>query len=499
MKKKFLAGVFACDHRKIAIILAALFMLGLLPILYLSGYVHATGDDYGYGYPAHLAWLETHNLFQTMKAAAGMTKQCWYGWQGTWFTMFLMALQPEVFSPNLYGIVPWVMLAVIIGSTSLVLHYLLVKKLKISAATFFCVDLLVLTAMIQFFPSTKSGIFWYNGTVHYIVPYGLAMAAMYCFFRFADEDGRARWFWGACVCMTLLGGSSYLAALLAPIVLIYVVLFHIQKKRFVRRLFFPLLLEAVGLYVSMISPGNKNRGGEDFGFHIGRILTTIGRCFVEGFSGIARYVRQYPAALVLMAVAFFLLYEAFRRQERQVFSFPLPGAFAALMFATWCAMFAPGLYAGVDVSGGVPNTIWQVFLLALLAVLTYCAGWLADRHKRRQKAYDVGKTRLRVFLPILLLLLLFVFSRKGTLKDTTFYKCWDFIVTGQADDYREQMQERLSILLDPSAKEVELPAMNSEQGPFMHMEVLEDPNAWSNTVVRQFFGKDRVVRVPRRQ
>lgn len=42
-----------------------------------------------------------------------------------------------------------------------------------------------------------------------------------------------------------------------------------------------------------------------------------------------------------------------------------------------------------------------------------------------------------------------------------------------------------------------LPAMNSDQGPLMHMEVMEDPKEWTNTVVKQFFGKESVIEVPR--
>ena len=32
------------------------FVLSLLPVFYLAGYVHATGDDYHYGAMARWAW-----------------------------------------------------------------------------------------------------------------------------------------------------------------------------------------------------------------------------------------------------------------------------------------------------------------------------------------------------------------------------------------------------------------------------------------------------------
>ena len=59
------------------------------------------------------------------------------------------------------------------------------------------------------------------------------------------------------------------------------------------------------------------------------------------------------------------------------------------------------------------------------------------------------------------------------------------------------MEERLSLLRNPELKNVELPAMNPDQGPLMHMEVMEDPEKWTNTVAKQFFGKDSVIQVPR--
>ena len=72
-------------------------------------------------------------------------------------------------------------------------------------------------------------------------------------------------------------------------------------------------------------------------------------------------------------------------------------------------------------------------------------------------------------------------------------------MSGQADDYKAQMEERQAILLDDAALEAELPAMNQDQGPLMHMEVTEDPESWTNRVVRDFYRKSSVVEVKRVQ
>lgn len=491
--KKWVKSLITIDEKKVALILSTVFFMSLIPLLYLSGYVHATGDDYGYGYRTHEAWLATHSIFEVLKAAGQTVVHYWHGWQGTWFTIFLMSLQPEVFLKNGYWIVPWLMLGISIASTSLVTHYFLVKKLKISRASWSCVNTLLLISMLQYFPSTKSGIFWWNGTVHYIVPYGLAMVAIYSMFCYRDE--RKKRFLTICsICMFFLGGSSYLAPLLVLIVLFYLLLFEGIKKRYLFWLLIPASIECGGLLVSFLSPGNTYRGGEDFGFHWTLIFDTVLNCFKEGILGIGRYMGEYPAiffAFVLIAV--FLVEALVKAKEN--FLFPMPIFFCIMMFCLYCAMYAPEIYAGVEVSGGVPNTIFQVFLLTVLADMVYVLGWICVRWRNK----NISRLKSRLFsIPFLCIALCIVLAKKGTLKETSCYEAYEFIVSGEADDYREQMNERLSLLYNPDLKEVELPAMNSEQGPLMHMEVMEDPDEWTNMVVRQFFQKERVVRVPRK-
>lgn len=492
--KKILKKILTCDHQKIAFILVLIFVISLLPILYLSGYVYATGDDYGYGARTHIVWLETQSLWQTLKTAAETSVYYWYGWQGTWFTIFLMALQPEVFWDNGYWIVPWLMLTITIFSTSLLLHYFFVKKLELSWKTWLSVDILLLLCMIQYFPSTKSGIFWYNGAVHYIVPYCLALLAIYSFFKFLDTK-KSRYVEMAAICMFCLGGSSYLAPLLVLIILFYLLVADGRKKKYMFWLLIPATIEIVGLAVSFLAPGNRKRGGEEFGIHGLLILKTIGNCFLEGSKTVLQYMNEEPVVFLCLLGIAFLVFEAFMKAETE-YRFSMPVVFAALMFCTYSAMFAPAIYAGVEVSGGVPNTIYQVFLLTSLMSILYMVGWLASKCRKSWESYGLFKLRC-FFVSIFLAVCLLMIGARGTLKDSTFYKCYEFLVSGRADDYKVQMEERLKILRDTEQMEVELPAMNADQGPIMHMEVMEDPDAWTNTVVRQFFRKESVVRIPR--
>ena len=478
--------------KKIAIFTGIVFLISLIPILYLSGYVHATGDDYGYGARTHQMWLSTHSVWQVLKAAGQTVQHYWIGWQGTWFTIFLMSLQPEVFWDNGYWIVPWIMLALTIFSTLYLTEYVMVQKLRLPKATWISCTLILLLAMIQYFPSTKSGIFWYNGTAHYIIPYSMALVAIRCCWSFADRKRKKDWI-AAFICMALLGGASYLAPLLVLIAVAYLILCEWKTKKHVFYLCIPVAAELAGLIVSYLAPGNKSRGGEDFGIHGLLIVKTILECFVDGTKQIFLYLFKTPFILLCLVVIAVLLVNAFQK-VRPTFDFPYPVIVAVAMFCMYCAMYAPGVYAGVELSGGVPNTIYQVFLMTVFITVIYTVGWMNHHFCKDEK---MGKIKKAVCGGLLMLALFLILVEKGTLKSSTSYQCYDYIVSGQADDYKAQMEERLSLLRNPELKNVELPAMNSDQGPLMHMEVMEDPNEWTNTVVKQFFGKESVIEVPR--
>lgn len=486
----------------IACILA--FLAGLVPVLYLTGYVHATGDDFGYGARTHAAWVDTRSLLEVFRAAWQTIEHYYRGWQGTWFSVFLFSLQPEVFSPDAYWIVPILMIGLTIAGVSIAGYYFLVRKAGFSRMGFLALDFLVLFILIQFVPSTKSAIFWYNGTAHYVIPFFLALVAITVSGLYMDT-GKKRYLAVSLLCMICLGGASYLAALLAPIVIIFLWILYGRKNRWSLWLLLPIIAEMAGLVISLMAPGNKVRGGEELGVSGGRVVSTVMESFWQGVLTIGDYLMEKPLMFLLMVPAAVIIWMELNRQKKR-FEYRLPMVFLDAMFCIYCAMFAPGIYAGTELSGGVPNTIFQVFVLTMTASLVYLLGWLHSRLGKimdEQKAGKNGagrkKWRVAAAMGGTLVCVGILFLGRSTVRDTTFFICAEYILSGQADDYKAQMEERQAILLDDSIRDAQLPAMNSDQGPLMHMEVLKDPNGWANTVVRDFYRKDSVVEIDRTQ
>ena len=475
------------------------FVLLLLPIFYLSFVNRASGDDYGYGIYTRAAWLTSHSLIQVAKAVGATVKEYYYSWQGTWFSIAVFALQPEVFSDNAYVIVVFLMLFLWIGSTALLFYQVMRKELGFDWWNYLLITLVFLIISIQFVPSTKSSIFWFNGCVHYLMPFAMCQMIVWLLFRYIKEF-RGRYLISITVFTTLIGGSNYQAALFALIVLAYAgIIGWLQKKdKKIFLLVIPFAIEMIGLMISMKAPGNKVRGGEEFGFSISKVVDTVGMCFVEGVRTVLTYLREKPMIFVGLMVLFLFFLEAFAKTivKKKV----IPSWLAVLaFFCLYCAMQAPALYAGVEVSRGVLNMNYMTFLLMTVGVLATGAYELTEWIVRRKGKIAGEAMHKKIILPGLLICLILAIQCRSNLKLSTSWVSMEYIRSGQASDYKQQMELQTKLLTEEGLEDVVVPFVNDVQGPLMQMPVTENPEAWTNTVTREFYGKKSVVAIPREE
>ena len=469
-----------------------IFIMLLIPILDLADVNRATGDDYGYAIRTRHAWLATHSLWEVLKAAGETVYYTYFSWQGTWFDIFLFALQPEVFHEDAYIIVPFVMLFLWIGSTFYLLKQILMNKLGFDKWHYCLFSIAFLIINIEFIPGTKSSIFWYNGTAHYMIPFVMCQVLTVFLLKYVNGY-RKRYFAGAVILMSLLGGANYQAALFALIAAIYIGIYDFAKKRNPRvfLICIPTLLLMIGLFISMKAPGNKNRGGEEFGFSFARIISTVIQSFVRGTTDIGKYLLTDPLVLIGLIFLFVLCIVVFFKMKN------IPhisyGIWIILaLYCLHCAMYAPEIFAGVAVSQGVRNTNYQVLLLTLSGIIIILANMLAGRFRLSEE-----KVNAYVYIPGLLVCMLLAFVFRGNLKESTSWICYQYSSIGRDDVYKEQMDYWMSLLLNEDLKEVVLPMINDDQGPLMFMPVIDKPDAWTNSVTKSYFGKDYLLAIPR--
>lgn len=383
--------------------------------------------------------------------------------------------------------------------------YLFKKRLCMDKNNILLMLMVFLIIEIEWIPSTKSALFWFNGAMHYLLPYAFCLWAVVLIMRFA-EDYKLRYLVGGTVLMSLLGGSNYQAALFVLITAFYLGIYDLVCKRN-KKIFLlgiPVGLELVGLFISMKAPGNKARGGEAFGLSFSKGIKTVGLAFYKGIIQCIDYLQEKPLVFVGLVIIFLVLINAFLKKEEGV-KVRFVGIICMLLWCLYSAMFAPAIYADVEVSGGVDNMNYQTFLFVVMCILILAANKTAELI-RKNKGFGVMMTTNRklsdgfyitVLVPGLLVCLVIMLFFRGNIKESTTYVCFEYIISGQAADYKEQMDLQTKLMLDESKEDVIVPFINDIQGPLMHMPVTADQEAWTNRVTAGFYGKNSVVGMPR--
>lgn len=473
-----------------------LFAILLLPIVYLTFVNRASGDDYGYGTYTRAAWVGSHSLLKVLKAMCQTVRNYYMTWQGTWFSIAVFSLQPEVFHDGAYVIVAVLMLSLWIGSTFYLFRRILCKIMGFSVWSYLLVTVWFLIISIEFIPGSKSSIYWFNGCAHYMLPFAMCQMVVAWLLKYGTEYRKST-FAGILIFMTLLGGSNYQAALFALIAAFYVCIsiWILKKDRRIFTLCIPIITELIGLVASMRSPGNRRRAGEDFGFSVAQGLKTVGYSFLNAVRDIGDYVKARPLALVGLLFLFLLLIVALcvRREEREI---RYPIWIILMLFCLYSAMQAPAIYAAVSVSQGVPNTNYQVFLLTASGMLLLIADMLVRNLKRRWRGETDQKILRFLILPGVLLCMILALWNRSNIKTCTSWVALTYITSGQAKDYKQQMDLQTR-LMESDEKDVVVPGINDVQGPLMHMPVTADEKAWTNTVTAEFYGKRSVIAIER--
>ena len=183
------------------------FVVLMLPVVYLSFVNRATGDDYGYAIYTRAAWLGTHSIIELLKASWRTIIQSYYSFQGTWFSLFLFTIQPEVFNDGGYVIVVFLMLFVWVGSTFYLFRTILCQGMALDKRSCLLITLWFMIINIEFIPSTRSAIFWFNGGVHYMLPFAMCQLVTAWLIRFGKEYKETT-FVGILIFMSLRDSSS---------------------------------------------------------------------------------------------------------------------------------------------------------------------------------------------------------------------------------------------------------------------------------------------------
>lgn len=490
-------------YQNMMIVLTGLLVLSLLPLIYCSFFNYATGDDLWEGAVAYQVLQSKGSIAELFAQVFAWMKVDYYGWQGNWSSTFLWCFSPNVFGEKVYIVTAWIGLVSICAGNWYFIRYFNNKYLKLNKNVEIIICLLICFLSIQYMPYIRGGIFWYSSMINYTFPYGMTLIAFVWLDKWL-EKGEKKYLIFLMLFYAFLGGSGYLCIVLnfeIVILILMVTLIGNDKNRKKRSVFMliPLALLLIGFTVSLLSPGNAVRGGDDYVFGMAKVIDTLYQCLLQGAIAIPTNLWEIKLLVVILPVMGIIIWNTLEISNCKI-TFKHPLIVTILIYLISCSVYAPGIYSKSDLSGGVYDTIYFVFILGYFLTLIYWIGFLKKLMEEKSFIKKwIEKINLKQLERIVAVvtILICILGVRFLFSNTACKVSYDFIVSGQLEDFEEQMQERLAILNNPEIVDTILPEMNDQQGPIMHMPLMADPEAYTNHATARFYGKKSVVAIPR--
>ena len=474
-----------------AILLTVLFVLQIIPLLYLGRFNHPTSDDFKYGAYSHTAWQETGSLAAVLEAAARGVLEDYQTWQGSYSALFLMRLEPAVFGEKYYGLVPFMMLGLLTAGTLYFLRTLCKVVLKSDTLHYISMSMLVLSLCVQFSPVASEQFFWYNSSVYYNAFHAVLLFYIGWLIRFGYQ-GKIRHILYMALGGFWLGGGNYVTALFLVIThaAALALLWYLKRKR---EFWIVLLLWIEFLFcfaVSAAAPGNAVRGAEIVGYGA---LSSIVRALLQG-------VRYYMAWLDKwwLIVALFMLPMMLGLIRKTSFQFPYPGFVLLCFYGAFSAMSCPTFYAlGSTGPGRIINIIYDSFLLISYIQLFYLMGYICrkweeavtDDKRQKERINNLFSTLYHGVVVALVGILLL----SGTILDMTTVTACKVWIKGDGKQYDKEYMERLAVLEDESITDVVFKPYTVEPKLVFIADGTEDPEFVNNREWADFYGKNSLV------
>lgn len=481
--------------KHIAAALSAAFFISLIPILLLGIYDYPCADDFSYAAATRQVWLSTGSVWQVLREAVLTVISRYQTWQGTFTSIFFMALQPAVWTEKAYAITPFIMTGALILSIFYLTRVLVVRGLKGTGNESVVLSLLSLFAVIQCMVDKTDAFYWFNGSVHYIVPFAFAlvMLGLLVTYLLRTDSKRHRVLIGASVCAFFVGGGNFVSGLMASVASVSLLLLLLLTKDFKKQkaVCIPVILYLIFFIINMAAPGNSVRGEEVHGMPpVKAVLVsfryTLSYCIDEWL--------DFTIILLLLCAVPFM----WKLVKNSSFKFPYPALVAIYSYCLLSSSFTPGLYAAGNVNAGrIQNIIFVLFVLLLFINAAYVLGWICRRFGvpcDEEAQRDILSPNQRLYTVSAAVILIFCIGITVVPNEDYYTTTAAFyeLATGEASAYGREMQNR-SELLRSGDRNVLLPRIQNQPELLYHSDITPYPNDWANQSMSRFYGKETIV------
>lgn len=471
--------------RAVAILAILLLAVLLVPLLRLAIYACPWYDDY--------LFLNNTRLFMQEEGMAGFfhgawftVRHWWHTWQGSFASIFIMAVNPFVFGEEYYFVGIVAVLLIVVASIYFFVTVLCRYMLGADRANSCICAVVVTAALIELIYSAQEGIYYYNAAVHYTLMHGFLFLMIAWSVKFLYDTDRKRAVWHLILVSffaVLCGGSNYVTSLQGICILFSVfALGLLAKKRKSLFLLIPLAFYGVSFGINVIAPGNSVRASN---FQGCGALESIGRSLLEA----ANSFWELVGPMTLVAVLVFLPV-AWNMVKESGFSFRLPALVTAYSYGLYATGFTSGFYSmGTRVgTSRTWVTIKFTFQILLFINIVYWMGWLMKKSKR-----EIPRFRHYVWYYLGAgILALAIFSLTGNQAGSySSYGAYYYVHTGEAAAFRQQYLERVEKIRD-SGDVVELDPLVWRPWFLYKGDLAPDPSEPKNVSMAMWYDKSQI-------
>ncbi len=479
------AAAFHIPEKWLAVFSVLLLAGMLFPILRLALYTFPWYDDYSYA--LHVKnFIEQGMPGGALAGALYVVRTWWYCWQGTFSSIFMMSLMPEVFGEGLYptGVIGVVLFFAVAAITFI--KVVCAKVLKAERAIRISVAVLITLTMIELIHTAQQGIYWYNAAVHYTFMHGCLFFMLAAAIETIYAGTKVKkWVFAvlAAVLALICGGSNFVTALQGGLLIVLlIVLGLLFGKKGSLYLIPAALVYGVALYMNVTAPGNAVRGAWYAGYGpVESVLLSFksGAMHFWEFTGII--------TIVILAVFVLMIWNTIRNMQ---FSFPLPGVVALLSFCFYCTGFTSSYY-GMGSEGLARTWVVVKFTLQILLFVNtaYFLGWCMNRCRKAGKEIPQVKQWIWVYVIAGCTAVSWLVFHPNQAGSCSTYGAYYYVHTGEAANIHSEYLQRVETIKNSGEDVVEVEPYFWRPWFLYKGELSTDASAETNRAMADWFGK----------
>ncbi len=485
--------LFPLQDKRLAIIMVLIYLLLILPIIYVGKWNAPQLDDFGYCVKTHAAWEETHDLFAVLKAAVSQAQDSYRTWQGTFSSIFLMALAPNIFNYRGYKLVPAIMIAAMTLACFALARLLLKDCLHKKNWEWISIGAIASILTIEKIYTIPSGLTWYNAAVHYMFMHSVMILGLCSIVRLVQVKS----LWKKIIYLMLAilfsvgtGGTNYATSVMGLLLMAATcaLLFLYEKKRALVSLI-PFAVALVCFLLNITAPGNAVRADNYVGW--GKpALQSILLSFGSAASYSVEWMDGFTALILLMLVPIFWHIHG-KSGTEETFRFPIPGVVLLFSFCILASGFTSSWYSlGHAGLSRLLNVVRMTYQLMLIINEGYLIGWI--RRIMGEKAKRGFTLPLVGFVILVVLMWGTVHFHHNPLGTFTTFSAYYYIRIPQAAWYYNEYMVRRETLETSAGQDVILIPYQNKPWLFFIEDITEDPGDWRNDAVRRYYGLNSV-------